>query len=94
MEGRIFIGEYDAPEGRLGETAALGLGASLRRRGFPVGRLKTGTPARIAGDSIDYTKMERQDGEEPAPFSFDVDTGIAPHGLPHGFLPQVPCWIT
>lgn len=86
MEGRIFIGEYDAPQGRLGEEAALGLGASLRQRGFPVGRLKTGTPARIAGDSIDYTKMERQDGEEPAPFSFDADTGAA--------LPQVPCWIT
>ncbi|GHV81060.1 tRNA uridine 5-carboxymethylaminomethyl modification enzyme MnmG [Spirochaetia bacterium] len=89
MEGRIFIGEYDAPQGRLGEEAALGLGASLRRRGFPVGRLKTGTPARIAGDSIDYTKMERQDGEELAPFSFDVDIGAGQNGLP-----QVPCWIT
>ncbi|GHV74655.1 tRNA uridine 5-carboxymethylaminomethyl modification enzyme MnmG [Spirochaetia bacterium] len=89
MEGRIFIGEYDAPQGRLGEEAALGLGANLRRRGFPVGRLKTGTPARIAGDSIDYTKMERQDGEEPAPFSFDVDAGAEQNRLP-----QVPCWIT
>ncbi len=46
MEGRIFIGEYDAPEGRLEEPAAIGLGTALRRRGFPVGRLKTGTPAR------------------------------------------------
>ncbi|MDR2049067.1 MAG: FAD-dependent oxidoreductase, partial [Treponema sp.] len=71
MEGRIFIGEYDAPEGRLGEEAALGLGSFLRRMGFPVGRFKTGTPARIAGDSIDYGKMERQDGEAPRPFSFD-----------------------
>jgi tRNA uridine 5-carboxymethylaminomethyl modification enzyme len=88
MEGKIFIGEYDAHEGRLGETAALGLGASLRRLGFPVGRLKTGTPARIAGDSIDYSKMERQDGEEPRPFSFDTDV------ITHRAAVSVPCWIT
>ena len=88
MEGRIFIGEYDAPQGRLGEGAALGLGLSLRRRGFPLGRLKTGTPARIAGNSIDYARLEQQDGERPAPFSFDVD--------PEFLLdrPSVPCWIT
>ncbi|GHU58299.1 tRNA uridine 5-carboxymethylaminomethyl modification enzyme MnmG [Spirochaetia bacterium] len=88
MEGKIFIGEYDAPQGRLGEEAAQGLGAKLRERGFPLGRLKTGTPARIAGDSIDYTKMERQDGESPAPFSFDVHTGAMID------RPQIPCWIT
>ncbi|MDR1575652.1 MAG: tRNA uridine-5-carboxymethylaminomethyl(34) synthesis enzyme MnmG [Treponema sp.] len=85
MEGKIFIGEYDAREGRLGEEAALGLGASLRRRGFPAGRLKTGTPARIAGNTIDYSKMERQDGEEPQPFSFDSETAGGP---------SLPCWIT
>ncbi|MDR0877425.1 MAG: tRNA uridine-5-carboxymethylaminomethyl(34) synthesis enzyme MnmG, partial [Treponema sp.] len=88
MEGKIFIGEYDAREGRLGEEAALGLGSSLRRMGFPAGRLKTGTPARIAGDTIDYSKMERQDGEEPLPFSFDVETGAALN------RPMIPCWIT
>ncbi|MDR2757974.1 MAG: tRNA uridine-5-carboxymethylaminomethyl(34) synthesis enzyme MnmG, partial [Spirochaetaceae bacterium] len=88
MEGKIFIGEYDAPEGRLGEEAALGLGANLRRRGFPAGRLKTGTPARIAGDSIDYSRMEKQEGEIPAPFSFDVEPGTVPG------RPSVPCWIT
>ena len=89
MEGKIFIGEYDAPQGRLGEEAALGLGQNLRRIGFPVGRLKTGTPARIAGDSIDYSVLEKQEGEVPAPFSFDVnpDTWNAP-------LPQLPCWVT
>jgi tRNA uridine 5-carboxymethylaminomethyl modification enzyme len=86
MEGKVFIGEHDAREGRLGEEAALGLGESLRRRGFPVGRLKTGTPARIAGDSIDYARMERQDGEEPRPFSFDVESALD--------RPRVPCWIT
>jgi len=71
MEGKIFIGEFDALEGRLGEEAAKGLGVSLRRLGFPVGRLKTGTPARISGNSIDYSKMEKQDGDEMQPFSFD-----------------------
>ncbi|MDR1374676.1 MAG: tRNA uridine-5-carboxymethylaminomethyl(34) synthesis enzyme MnmG, partial [Treponema sp.] len=87
MEGRIFIGEYDAPQGRLGEPAAQGLGANLRRRGFPLGRFKTGTPARLAGDTVDYSVMERQDGEEPRPFSF--------RDLPwRAALPQVPCWIT
>jgi tRNA uridine 5-carboxymethylaminomethyl modification enzyme len=96
MEGRIFIGEYDAPQGRLGEEAALGLGQSLRRRGFPLGRLKTGTPARLAGDSLDYRRMERQEGEEPEPFSFDTEPGLFPEGPP--FLPprnpRIPCWIT
>ncbi|MDR1950185.1 MAG: tRNA uridine-5-carboxymethylaminomethyl(34) synthesis enzyme MnmG [Spirochaetaceae bacterium] len=92
MEGRIFIGEYDAPQGRLGEGAALGLGRRLRERGFPLGRLKTGTPARIAGDSVDYSRLERQDGERPAPFSFDTDPGFVPErpGVPA----SVPCWIT
>jgi tRNA uridine 5-carboxymethylaminomethyl modification enzyme len=88
-EGRIFIGEYDAPQGRLGEEAARGLGAFLRRQGFPAGRLKTGTPARIAGDSIDYGRMEKQDGENAEPFSFDRDP-LSPFRP----LEQVPCWIT
>jgi tRNA uridine 5-carboxymethylaminomethyl modification enzyme len=88
MEGKIFIGEYDAPQGRLGEEAALGLGKSLREKGFPVGRLKTGTPARIAGNTIDYGKLERQDGEPPAPFSFNYGIGEKLH------RPGVPCWIT
>jgi tRNA uridine 5-carboxymethylaminomethyl modification enzyme len=86
MEGKIFIGEYDAPQGRLGEPAALGLGANLRRMGFPAGRLKTGTPARIDGLSIDFSKMEKQDGEEMRPFSFDTDN--------ISNRPSLPCWIT
>jgi tRNA uridine 5-carboxymethylaminomethyl modification enzyme len=85
MEGKIFIGEYDAPQGRLGEEAAAGLGSSLRRYGFPVGRLKTGTPARIAGNSIDFSKMEKQDGDEIRPFSFCTDIVDRP---------SLPCWIT
>jgi tRNA uridine 5-carboxymethylaminomethyl modification enzyme len=86
MEGRIFIGEYDAPQGRFGEEAAIGLGANLRRLGFPLGRLKTGTPARIAGDSIDYSKLEKQDGDKPEPFSFIVNNV--------NNRPSLPCWIT
>ncbi|MDR0403574.1 MAG: tRNA uridine-5-carboxymethylaminomethyl(34) synthesis enzyme MnmG [Treponema sp.] len=89
MEGRIFIGEYDAPEGRLGEQAAIGLGAFLRRAGFPAGRFKTGTPARLAGDSIDYDRMERQDGDDPRPFSFDAGPA-AETARPANH----PCWIT
>ncbi|MCL2069885.1 MAG: tRNA uridine-5-carboxymethylaminomethyl(34) synthesis enzyme MnmG [Treponema sp.] len=92
LEGKIFIGEYDAPQGRLGEEASLGLGRNLRRLGFPVGRLKTGTPARINGDSIDYSVIERQDGEEPRPFSFDLEGGAAAEG--GAYLTQVPCWVS
>ena len=103
MEGKIYIGEYDAPQGRLGEEAALGLGKNLARLGFSVGRLKTGTPARIAGDTVDYSVMEKQDGEEPAPFSFDVEPvsssrldekSAAPDSIYNFPLPRLPCWIT
>ena len=92
LEGRVFIGEYDAGEGRLGEAAAIGLGSALRRRGFPMGRLKTGTPARVASDSVDFSRLERQDGERPSPFSFDSDgeTGDTRRGV----RPSIPCWIT
>ncbi len=88
MEGKIFIGEFDAPQGRLGESAALGLGTNLRKRGFPLGRLKTGTPARIAGDSIDFSKTEKQEGEIPAPFTFNTEPGTVLE------RPSIPCWIT
>ena len=86
MEGRIFIGEYDAPNGRLDESAAIGLGTALRSKGFPVGRLKTGTPARVRKSSLDFSKMELQDGEEiMMPFSFDYDSIDRP---------MLPCHIT
>jgi tRNA uridine 5-carboxymethylaminomethyl modification enzyme len=75
MEGRIFIGEYDAPCGRLGESAAIGLGTKLREYGFHVGRMKTGTPARVRSSSLDWDELEVQDGDETMmPFSFDYDT--------------------
>ena len=86
MNGRIFIGEYDHSAGRLGEEAALGLGDALRQKGFNVGRLKTGTPARVLASSLHFDEMERQDGdEEIVPFSFMHETLERP---------KVPCWIT
>lgn len=82
LGGRIFIGEYDAPCGRLGEAAAFGLTASLRRLGFTTGRLKTGTPPRILKSTIDFTKLEMQPGDDTViPFSFDdrtVDRPLVP----------------
>ncbi len=60
MEAKLFIGQWTGSGGRLGEPAALGLGTALRARGFPVGRMKTGTPARIKRSSIDFTKLESQ----------------------------------
>lgn len=86
MEGRIFIGEYDAPSGRLGEGAALGLGKKLREYGFHVGRMKTGTPARVRKSSLDFDELEVQDGdEEMLPFSFDYEKIDRP---------SQNCWIT
>ncbi len=85
MEGRLFIGEWSASGGRLGERAARGLGSALRARGFRVRRLKTGTPARVSSSSLDYGEMERQDGEDPQPFSFIGDR-ITRSSLP--------CWAT
>jgi tRNA uridine 5-carboxymethylaminomethyl modification enzyme len=86
LEARVFIGEFSAPNGRLGEPAAQGLGAALRRRGFDVGRLKTGTPARVLRSSLDLDGMEIQEGDEQiAPFSFS-------HSLIQ--RPRVPCYIT
>ncbi|MDY0287486.1 MAG: tRNA uridine-5-carboxymethylaminomethyl(34) synthesis enzyme MnmG [Sphaerochaeta sp.] len=86
MDGRIFIGEYDAPNGRLDEPAAIGLGEALRKKGFPLGRMKTGTPARVRSSSLDFSKMELQDGDPVLmPFSFDYDSVERP---------MLPCYIT
>lgn len=86
MEGRVFIGEYEASAGRLGEQAAVGLGTALRRMGLAVGRLKTGTPPRILRRSVDFSCMEEQPGDpQPLPFSFSG--GVSER-------PSVSCWIT
>ena len=74
LGGRIFIGEYDAPCGRLGESGAFGLTESLQELGFTTGRLKTGTPPRILRHTIDFSVLEEQAGDsEVVPFSFDDD---------------------
>ena len=86
MDGKIFIGEYEEACGRLGESAAIGLGSSLRRLGFDVGRLKTGTPARVRRSSLDFDELEVQPGdEEILPFSFDYDTVDRP---------RLDCYVT
>ncbi len=86
MEGKIFIGEWETSAGRLGEAAAIGLGTALRGKGFPVGRMKTGTPARVRRSSIDFSKRERQEGDEAMlPFSFDYPTVDRP---------SLDCYIT
>ncbi|TFG83599.1 MAG: FAD-dependent oxidoreductase, partial [Spirochaetales bacterium] len=75
LEGTVFIGDWRARSGRLGEPAALGLGTALRARGFPVGRMKTGTPARIKASSVDLDALEVQHGDtDPFPFSFMTES--------------------
>ena len=74
LNGIIHIGEKQFGGGRSGERAATGLTACLNKLGFESGRMKTGTPPRIDGRSLDYSKMEEQAGDEnPSKFSF-LDT--------------------
>jgi tRNA uridine 5-carboxymethylaminomethyl modification enzyme len=86
LRGLIHIGERQTPAGRVGEAPAVGLSLTLERLGFALGRLKTGTPPRLDGRTIDWTAVEMQPGDEPPePFSIlteRIDT------------PQVQCGIT
>ena len=86
LNGVLHVGAEQTAGGRWGEEASLGLTPALKRLGLRVGRLKTGTPARLDKDSIDWSKCVRQDGDNPPkPFSF----------LTRDFQPiQVPCYIT
>ncbi len=68
LRGRVLIGMKSIQEGRMGEESAEELSTSFRQFGFELARLKTGTPPRIHRDSVDYSKMEIQPGEEPPPF--------------------------
>ena len=71
LNGTIHIGEKQFGGGRTGERAATGLTACLNKLGFESGRMKTGTPPRVDGRSLDYSKMEEQAGDEnPSKFSF------------------------
>ncbi len=86
MRGLMHCGERKEAGGRVGEAAAGGISENLKALGFELMRLKTGTPPRVHRDSLNYDKLERQDGDaEPIPFSFMNDT-IG--------QPSVPCWIT
>jgi len=73
LRGLIHIGEYTEEAGRIGELSAKRLSASLADLGFPLGRLKTGTPPRVNGRSIDFAVLGVQAGDEiPVPFSFST----------------------
>ena len=86
MNGLIHIGEETFPAGRYGESASRGLPESLRRLGFELGRLKTGTPPRLDRNTIRYDILEVQEGDpEPVFFSFATTRTT---------LPQTVCWIT
>src|SRR5579859_5318099 len=70
LRGLIHIGERQIPAGRVGEAPALGLSQTLERFGFTLGRLKTGTPPRLDGTTIDWDAIEPQPGDDPPePFS-------------------------
>jgi len=74
LNGLIHIGEEKIPAGRVGERPSLGLSRTLGRFGFALGRLKTGTPPRLNGQTIDWAGLEIQPGDEPPPpFSFMTD---------------------
>ncbi|MGH6821014.1 MAG: FAD-dependent oxidoreductase, partial [Methylocella sp.] len=74
LNGLIHIGEVTFGGGRAGDKASLGLSGSLEKLGFEIKRLKTGTPPRLNAKSIDFSKMEPQNGDEnPTPFSFQTE---------------------
>ncbi|HEY6036026.1 MAG TPA: tRNA uridine-5-carboxymethylaminomethyl(34) synthesis enzyme MnmG [Kofleriaceae bacterium] len=86
MRGAIFVGEARAAGGRAGEAPAMGISASLAELGFPLARLKTGTPCRIDRKTIDVAGLELQPGDDPLPtFAW---RGARPP------LPQIACWVT
>ncbi|NUO09289.1 MAG: tRNA uridine-5-carboxymethylaminomethyl(34) synthesis enzyme MnmG [Candidatus Brocadia sp.] len=86
LKGLIHIGEFITAGGRIGELSSEKLSNSLRRTGFEVGRLKTGTPPRLNGRTINYETLTPQCGdEEPQPFSFSTEKIDRS---------QVPCYIT
>ncbi|MFA6179901.1 MAG: tRNA uridine-5-carboxymethylaminomethyl(34) synthesis enzyme MnmG [Candidatus Methylopumilus sp.] len=87
LAGLIHVGMQNYSAGRAGDPPAISLAARLREIGLPAGRLKTGTPPRIDGRTIDYSVMLEQPGDNPAPvFSFMGNVNQHPQ--------QLPCWIT
>ncbi len=87
LSGLIHVGLANYAAGRAGDPPAATLGARLRELDLPVGRLKTGTPPRLDGRTIDFAALAEQPGDEPTPvFSFMGTRAMHPR--------QVPCWIT
>lgn len=86
LGGLIHIGEEKIRAGRIGENAAYKLSDSFRELGFEIGRLKTGTPPRLNGDTIDWAKCEMQPGHEPIPFFS--------HRTVRDDFKQSPCFLT
>lgn len=86
LRGLIHLGEKSWPAGRVGEAPAMGLSGSFERAGFTLGRLKTGTPPRLDGTTIDWSAVEMQPGDEP-PEPFSVLTERIT-------TPQIQCGIT
>ncbi len=85
LSGLIHMGETKFTSGRCGEAASTSLSKSIKSRGFRVGRLKTGTPPRLDGRSIDFSSAERQPGDDPPiPFSFGTESI---------HRPQIDCYI-
>ncbi|HEY6896262.1 MAG TPA: tRNA uridine-5-carboxymethylaminomethyl(34) synthesis enzyme MnmG, partial [Rhodocyclaceae bacterium] len=87
LNGLVHVGLENYRAGRFGDPASISLADRLKDMQLPVGRLKTGTPPRLDGKTIDFSVMERQAGDEPVPvFSFLGSAAQHPR--------QVPCWIT
>lgn len=87
LNGLVHVGLQNYSAGRAGDPPAISLSHRLREMALPVGRLKTGTPPRIDGKSVDFSVMEEQPGDNPEPvFSFLGSRAQHPR--------QLPCWIT
>lgn len=87
LAGLVHIGQANYQAGRAGDPPSISLAARLRELKLPVGRLKTGTPPRIDGRSINYSILKEQPGDDPVPvFSFMGSAGMHPR--------QLPCWVT
>ena len=87
LSGLVHVGLQNYQAGRAGDPSSVSLASRLRELKLPVGRLKTGTPPRIDGRSIDFSRLAEQPGDQPVPvFSFLGSADQHPR--------QLPCWIT
>ncbi len=86
LNGLMHVGLNPQEGGRMGAAASLLLAEDLKNLNLPQARLKTGTPPRLDGNSIDFSKLEKQDGDSPLPYFSFMEKDAHP--------PQLPCWIT